>query len=314
MVKAVSLFRRAALGALLLGPSAPAAAEYGSTAAPYLKIDPSARSAAIGGAFAGVANDAGALFHNPAGLALLPYQELMFSHMELLQGMHCESLAYALPLEDSRLSLGFYGELMTSGSMVRYNSTGDSEGNFSAAEAALGAAAAYRLGGGFAAGAALKALYQGLASERAYTAAFDAGGIYSRGKWRFGLSLQNAGAPLKLHDEAFSLPLSVKAGVMYRGWRYASLSAQATKYLREDAYLSLGAEAPLTLTSRNTVFLRAGYRTGSSSGAGTGLSLGVGVRDKRLEFNYGLTPMGDLGVVHRVSIGYKFGERIDVRQ
>lgn len=314
MVRPGTFFRRAALGALLLGPAAPAAAEHGATAAPYLKIDPSARSAALAGAFAGVANDAGTVFHNPAGLALLPYQELMFSHLELLQGMHCESLVYARPLDDSRLSLGFYGELMTSGSMVRYDATGGSEGNFSAAEANLGAAAAYRLGGGFAAGASVKTLYQGLASERAYTAAFDAGGLYTRGKWRFGLSAQNAGAPLKLYETAFPLPLSVKAGAMYRGWRYAALSAQVTKYLREDAFLSLGAEAPITLTSRNTVFLRGGYRTGSSSGAGGGLSLGVGVRDRRLEFNYALTPMGDLGVLHRASISYKFGEKVEVRQ
>lgn len=313
MVKTAAILGRAALGALLLGYSAPAAADYGSTAAPYLRIDPSARSAALGGAFAGVANDAGTVFHNPAGLALLPYQELMFSHMELLQGMHCESLVYTMPLEDSRFSLGFYGELMTSGSMVKYNSVGDSEGNFSSAEAAMGAAAAYRLGGGFAAGASVKALYQGLASERAYTAAFDAGGLYSRGKWRFGLSLQNAGAPLKLYEEAFALPLSVKAGAMYRGWRRAALSAQVTKYLGEDAFLGLGAEAPLMLTSRNTVFLRGGYRTGSSAGAGNGLSLGIGVRDNRLEFNYALTPMGDLGAVHRATISYKFGEKVDVR-
>lgn len=314
MVRTRTIFCRAALGALLLGPAAPARAEHGATAAPYLKIDPSARSAALGGAFAGVANDAGAVFHNPAGLALLPYQELMFSHLELLQGMHCEAVAYALPVYDSRLSLGFYGELMTSGSMVRYDSTGGSEGNFSAAEANLGAAAAFRLGRGFAAGASLKALYQGLASEKAYTAAFDAGGIYTRGKWRFGVSVQNAGAPLKLYEEAFDLPLSVKAGLMYRGWRYAALSAQLTRYLGEDPFLSLGAEAPVLLTSRNTVFLRGGYRTGSSSGAGSGLSLGIGVRDRRLEFNYALTPMGDLGAAHRATISYKFGEKVDIRQ
>jgi len=313
MVNARALLRRAALGAFLLAHAAMAAAEYGTTAAPYLKIDPSGRSAALGGAFVGVANDTGALFHNPAGLALLSYRELMFSHMELLQGMHCETIAYVQPLE-SRWSLGFSGELMTSGSMIKYDTAGDPDGNFGASEGSLGISAAYRAGGGLTAGATLKGFYQALASERGYAAALDAGALYSAGPWRFGASAQNLGTKLKLGETGFDLPGSFKAGVMYKGWARASFSAQATKYLREDAYLSLGAEAPLSPVPRNFIFFRVGYRTGSSTGAGSGLSFGVGLKDKRLEFNYALTPMGDLGAVHRVSIGYRFGDRVEIQQ
>ncbi len=297
--------------ACLLGLSASASAEYGTTAAAYLRLDPSVRSSALGGSFVGMANDAGAVFHNPAGIGLLAYRELMFTHMELLQGMRSETLVYVLPLE-SEWSLGFSGQLMTSGAMDKYTAGGDLSGDFSSSEGNLAVSAARRFDKNLIAGGSLKLLYQGLDTEKGYAAAADLGALYSGKGWRVGASVQNLGTEMKLHDASFPLPLSLKAGGMYRVWQSIAVSAQATKYVGEALYFGLGVEAPMALTARDFLFFRAGFRTGASEGAGSGLSFGAGIRDNLFEFNYSLTPMGDLGAVHRFSLGYRFGERVAI--
>jgi hypothetical protein len=47
-----------------------------------LDWDPSVRSAGMGGSFVGVADDAGALFWNPAGLGQVPRGELALSYAD----------------------------------------------------------------------------------------------------------------------------------------------------------------------------------------------------------------------------------------
>ena len=54
----------------------------GLSAATFLSIEVGPRSKAMGGAFVGVADDVSAIYWNPACLAKLPYNSLMFSHNE----------------------------------------------------------------------------------------------------------------------------------------------------------------------------------------------------------------------------------------
>ena len=54
----------------------------GTSSAQFLKIGVGARAAAMGDAFVAVADDASALYWNPAGLALLPGTQVHFSHTQ----------------------------------------------------------------------------------------------------------------------------------------------------------------------------------------------------------------------------------------
>lgn len=77
-----SAARNLALMAVLLstGPAAAAAQDdlnqdntaYGTTAAEFLLLGAGARGTALGGAFSAIATDVGALYYNPAGIALMP--------------------------------------------------------------------------------------------------------------------------------------------------------------------------------------------------------------------------------------------------
>ena len=75
----ISTARNLALAALLSGVPAGLAAQndinqdntaYGTTAAEFLLFGAGARGTALGGAYSAIANDASALYYNPAGIAL----------------------------------------------------------------------------------------------------------------------------------------------------------------------------------------------------------------------------------------------------
>jgi hypothetical protein len=66
----------------------------GTAAAQFLKIGVGARSAAMGEAFAAVANDGSALFWNPAGLMQSDKNEALFSHLEWLVDVQHEFFGY----------------------------------------------------------------------------------------------------------------------------------------------------------------------------------------------------------------------------
>lgn len=297
----------AAIICLLCLP-APLLGGYGTSAAGYLKLDPSARSAALGGAFVAAANDASAVYYNPAGMGLLASSELTFSHMELLEGMRYESAAYARPIHNN-LTIGAGAGLLMSGPITRYSATGDRTGEYSSTEGNLGFSAALRLGPSLLAGATARVYHQSLDSRSAQALAGDFGALFSAGSWRAGLSVQNLGTELKLHEEGFPLPLSLKAGVLYRGVKRLGLTAQVTKYRNEDPYAGVGAEYSLPALQDVLVFLRGGYKTEKFENAANGLSLGLGLRSGALELNYAFTPMGELGALHRVTFGYKFQDK-----
>ncbi|MBU0567282.1 hypothetical protein KJ693_09645 [bacterium] len=66
---------------LLLGLAQAVSAEPGATGASFLKIGVGARALGMGGAFVGLADDASALYWNPAGTSQLNQKELFFAYI-----------------------------------------------------------------------------------------------------------------------------------------------------------------------------------------------------------------------------------------
>lgn len=288
-------------------PVLPVSAGDGTEAVPFMKVDTGARAAAMGGAFAAVADDASAIFHNPAGMAAAGRKELMVSHVEWLEGIRNESLSYVHPA-GLNWTFGGGASMLFSGSMAKRDRAGNAIGNFSENEGFFSLGAALILGENFSGGVALKNITQRADKEKATTCSADAGLLYFAPQWRFALAMENLGSGLKLYRQSFDLPLAYKAAAAYRAAGSAWLTAQLTHRPAGGLAGAAGAEYEAAVTERDSVFVRAGYKSGGDEGAGPGIAFGLGIGNPNLKFDYAFTPFGDLGSVHRISLSARFGD------
>ena len=72
--------------------------KVGTTAATFLEIGPGSVATGMGGAFVSVANDATALYWNPAGIANLTANEVTIFHANWIASTNFDYAALVLPL------------------------------------------------------------------------------------------------------------------------------------------------------------------------------------------------------------------------
>lgn len=302
------------LSALAL-PAPALASGAGTTAAPFLKAAMSPRAVAMAGAFSALADDSGAVFVNPAGLAQFDTREAAFDFSTYLQDAKMGNLSYAGHAGGNRF--GFGATFMTVGGIEKRGLT-DSVGavaelgDFSASDMAVTLAYARPdilpeslpgLDGGF----SVKGIRSAIDDKTAFAAAVDAGFIYrATAKMKLALAVQNLGTEMKFEEESDPLPLCLRAGGLYKVSPELNLGAEVAQYLQDEQfYPSLGAE----YWFRKAFALRGGYKFGydtANLGAEVGLSLGFGVKVSGLGVDYAFLPFGDLGSIHRFGFWLQF--------
>jgi hypothetical protein len=170
-------------------------------------------------------------------------------------------------------------------------------------------------------GTQIKWISMNLAGYSARGVAADFGGILniSNSRFAFGLSAKNLGPKMKFIGEEFNLPLTLSVGSTYRviGPLSLSLDVQQRPYQHQTA-LALGTE----IFASNTVTLRAGYlakvaesvqnnqKEETNRGTFTninGLAAGVGIRLNQFTIDYAITPFGELGNNHTLTLSSWFG-------
>lgn len=150
----------------------------GTTAANFLEIGFGAAGAAMGDAFVGVANDASALYWNPAGLALLEQSEVVFSYQPWLVDTKTTFAGAGLNLGDfGTLGIGLiamdYGEMPVT-TLAMQEGTGEM---FSASDLAISISYARKLVTWFQAGLSFKYINSKIWHSNASALAFDLGVI-----------------------------------------------------------------------------------------------------------------------------------------
>ncbi|MDD2804047.1 MAG: PorV/PorQ family protein [Elusimicrobiales bacterium] len=292
--------------ALLLAAAGARAA--GTSGASFLRVGWGARPAAMGEAFTAAADDVDAVYWNPAGLNYVKRLQQTFGHNSWLEGTNLEHAAFALRRSTASV-IGAGVAYLNTGDIERGNKYGYTEGYYSAADMSVLLSYARRLKK-FHAGATLKVVQERIESSEAKAFAADAGAIYEFSpKLRLGATLRNLGTGLTLTKEAAPLPMGLRAGAALQFSKNLLLTSDASLPFDDSLSLHFGAEYIYPSPIKGArLALRGGFKTASMAylGATSALTLGFGAEAGAVGLDYALSPYGDLGLTHRLSLKIKF--------
>ena len=314
--------------------------KVGTTAAPFLEIEVGSRAIGMGGAFVAIANDATAIYWNPAGLSRISKSEATLIHTNWLVGTNFDFVGVVVPM-------GYLGSIavnvislstdeMEVRTVQRPEGTGE---KFSYGDLSAGLSYAKNLTDRFSIGVNAKYISQRIWHMKAKGIAFDIGTLF---KTRFngmviGMTISNFGASLKLegrdvfvnYDEApqfggsndripaskltdkFPLPLLFRVGVamdiLKSGSSRLTIAADAAHPNNNTEYINTGME----YVFNKNIALRFGYKNlftldteeGFTAGFGTKLKLAGGVA---LKIDYAYQDFGRLQNAQRFSLGFEF--------
>lgn len=316
--------------------SSGAISKVGTTVGQFLKINVSARTIGMGGAYVAVANDVGSIYTNPAGLANAVGYQTMFTHTDWIADTDYDFGAMALNL-GSVGSLGLMVSAFNSGDMAvttleKPDGTGEL---FSFQDFLVGVAYARQLTPNFSIGAVGKYISQQVWHMTASSIAFDVGIIYKSPFWgiNLGASIKNFGSKMKLsgRDNKFADNPAGTPNVINAEYELLEYNLPLTfqvglsKYILESEYNSL-IVAVDAITPRDNYealnigleygwneifFARAGYKSLFREDSEEGLTAGVGlyfrlVGTAKIKLDYAYADFGRLETVNRFSLGFNF--------
>jgi hypothetical protein len=288
---------------VVLSAGAAEAASEGTSAGQVLTFPVSARSLAMGDAYAVSGVDLGGAWHNPAVLAGL--------------GRACVSAFY-----DRRIAGDDHGGVMAGRSLGRaylagyfiYYTTGEVELTQSdglprtvtgQADYVAGLSYSMEVAAGLAAGAAFKVLRSTLADEFSATGiAFDAGltcGLLSN-RLRLGASIRNLGPHFTYDTRDEALPWTAGFGAIYEmAFKGTSVTGVADVVRSRDGGWKEHSGLECLLSGK--VALRLGYASGYDS---MGLTFGLGVHMGAVEVSHGVSLVDTFDDLHLTQISYTF--------
>nr|MBP9699342.1 PorV/PorQ family protein [Elusimicrobiota bacterium] len=286
------------------------------------------RAAGLAESYVAVADDASALYWNPAGLDRVSTQEVLFMQGESFGGKTQDFLGYLLPFwargERRTLGVGYSRLSVDSFDLME---EGQAVGRAQPSESTLGFSYA-QVVGAVSAGATVKTVEQKLDDETAHTWAADMGvqGRSINERWAWGASALNMGPALPVDDTHVPLPLTLRLGAAYR-FGDAKTKAPAGGVLLTGqidlpdddlAVGRVGVEYTKSFLSAWRVAVRSGW---ASRGVGTDSSqwsLGGGVDAGRFRINFAQVLKGPLGNETRADVAMGFGRepaaQVDRRQ
>ena len=312
----------------------------GTTAAQFLKIEVGAKSIGMGGAFVSLANDASALYWNPAGIARLQNSDAMFSHTFWLAGTNHDFAGVILKLSDQQ-AIGISYTSLTVGDMaVRTEMFPDGTGEyFNAADFSIGVSYGMNLTDMFSIGFTGKYIGERIWHMSASAIAFDVGVLYNTPiqGLNLGMSISNVGSKIQydgrdnfinysfdptqhgnssnifasIQMDSWSLPMIFRVGLSMKfidnDINKFTVSVDANDPSDYNEYLNLGCEYGFM----KRFFLRVGYKSLFKINSEEGLTAGVGfvyfITDENLlRFDYAYADFGRLNAVHRITASFGF--------
>ena len=290
---------------LLFATAVPSAlaADPGDAGALFLRIGMGARASAMGEGFIAVAEDASAVYWNPAAMAAVLGTHVMLMHNEYLQSVRLEQAALTHETKWGTVGLGFTGLYMDKLER-RLDSPSESPlGEFGVNDVSATVSFARYVVPNAAVGIAVKPVMQRIDEESANGVAVDVG-VYHISRVegvKMAAVITNLGLPMKFDAEEYALPRTVKVGASYER---ESVALKGRVLLTLDVVFPNDGDIKEHLGGEyaynRLLYLRAGYKAGYDSQGGT---FGFGVRHQKYSLDYAmLLVRNDLGDGHRISL------------
>ena len=311
----------------------------GTVAAPFLKIGVGARAVALGGNYVGLANDASALYWNPAGITNLDKISFSATHTKWFAGITHNAVMFALPIDDNS-AFGIEILHLTSGD-IEQTTIDEQEGNgifYDATDFSMGIVYARKLTNRFSVAVKGKYITQTLYNEESSTFAIDFGTVYrtdfkgltiGMNLANFGGSMQMVGNDLSLAEEnpdtgqefetflkteSWPLPIIFRIGIAIN-----IVGNEESFFPNEENRLTVAVDgnhpndnsetigAGIEYEWNDLLALRMGYKGNhdvENFSFGGGLNLIIS--GLHFNFDYAYGDLGDLDTVQRFTAGIAF--------
>jgi hypothetical protein len=281
----------------------------------FLKIGVGARAEGMGGAFVAVADDASAVFWNPAGIARLEEDKTQLlgnvatwpADLKFYQGtvvFHVKGLPGAVALHARSLSMSQEPERTA----YRPDGTGLT---FDAGYSTFGLTYARSLTDKFTVGLNANLVQLGLAEFKQSTVTFDLGTLYDVGTlgMKIGMGIQNIGSQVQFIEKTARIPAVFRVGTSFQVLNSSQNHLIGSFEFSHPPDNSERANVGAEYGYKDFLFIRGGYNINYDAeglAAGAGVHFPVSTLHTTANLDYAFTDMGDLGEVHRVSLNLKF--------
>ena len=307
----------------------------GTSGAQFLQLPVGARSEAMGGAIVGLANDASAIFWNPAGIVKVNNVQAHFSYMNWfdLFDFNAASIVY------NAGDFGVIGASMVIFTTDEMEITTEEQPNgtgryFDAGDIALGVTYAKYLTDRFSVGLTVKYINQRIWNETATGVAFDIGTQYRLDfqNLTIAMSMSNFGAdmkfdgsdldftyrkdddypqsrliPSRLSTDEYPLPLNFQVGIGFDVFEYEFVKMIGAIDVTHPNDNAERAHFGTEFSFFDRFFVRGGYKFNYDDqdftfGAGANVPLG----GSAVYFDYAYSLYNILPSVHRISVNLSF--------
>lgn len=230
-----------ALALILLAYAPLTQAQVGITSVPFLQIEPDSRSAGMGNTGVAIADNASAVFWNPAGLAFQRGNQVSITHSQWLPKFNADLFYDYLVGKYHAEDIGTFGAHITYlnlGEQIQTNDQGNDLGRFNSYEFSFGVSYGYQLNENWGFGTGVRyirsSLFEGNVGGEQQSVSpgssigVDLAALYKTDPFEFGgnnasfnagLNLSNLGPGVNYTDEGQKDPLPT---VLRFGWAFTT--------------------------------------------------------------------------------------------
>jgi hypothetical protein len=291
----------------------------GISTAQFLKMGVGGRASAMGDAFVAIADDASALYWNPAGLAQLSENQVIFSHNTWVVDINHDFIGAIYHLDGTNA----VGVSFTSLSMPKMAVTtefapfGTGE-FFGFGDIAVGVTYARKMTDQFSFGGTIKYIEETMDKLKMRGFMVDLGTYYwtGLGSTRFAVAVSNFGNQLapdgevvlvgkrtKSEWQAFSPPTIFRIGFAFEPYQTDENKITTSVQLNHPNDNSENVSTGLEYNWKNVFFMRGGYKFNveeQNFSVGAGVRIPVSITD--VNFDYAYANFTRLGSAHRFSL------------